>query len=201
MTTLARRQMLIVGAAAVVGATLQSPHAREQSKVPIPKQPETAPPRAPSHVSLITRAEPGERLVYTGRVLDGDSGTAIRSASIFAYNTDITGHYDPVIDQPGAGNPRLRGYMRSDRSGRFRFITVRPGAYPRGNIPPHIHLVVNVSGYKPNVFEVQFKGDELDPRGCFSQSSHPGTDCGSPTFAKDASGVWQLHQDIIMRRL
>ena len=41
-----------------------------------------------------------------------------------------------------ARHGRLRGWARTDASGRYAFDTIRPGAYPDGDEPQHIHLHV-----------------------------------------------------------
>ena len=57
---------------------------------------------------------------------------------IYAYQTDRAGLYPPGATRHG----RLRGWARTDATGRYGFTTIRPGSYPNSNIPQHIHLHV-----------------------------------------------------------
>ena len=81
--------------------------------------------------------EPGDPLVVRGRLLALD-GAAAAGAVVFAYHTDRGGLYDDPSKGPHSW--RLRGWARTDAEGRFTFETIRPGAYPGGSIPPHIHF-------------------------------------------------------------
>src|SRR5688572_29177173 len=51
----------------------------------------TAPPSAPSSVVIAGKDEPGERLVVTGRALEGTKPVA--GVSIYVFHTDIEGLY------------------------------------------------------------------------------------------------------------
>ena len=44
---------------------------------------------------------------------------------VYAYQTDATGIYPRGSTRHG----RLRGWVRTDEAGRYRFDTIRPGAY------------------------------------------------------------------------
>jgi protocatechuate 3,4-dioxygenase beta subunit len=103
-----------------------------------------APSDAPSSIVIAGPDEPGERLVVTGRVIDGTKPVA--SASIFLFHTDVKGRYAPGVTGPDAElNPRLRGLLRTDGQGGYRYETVRPGSYD-GNAA-HVHYIVVARGY------------------------------------------------------
>ena len=82
-------------------------------------------------------SEPGDPLVVSGRLLNLD-GTAAAGAVVFAYHTDRGGLYDDPSKGPHSW--RLRGWARTGADGSFTFETIRPGAYPGGSIPPHVHF-------------------------------------------------------------
>ena len=74
---------------------------------------------------------------------------------------------------PGDSNPRPLdpafqgfGVVTTDAKGNFRFVTIKPGAYPiPGGVvrPPHIHL--DVSGrYDRLVTQMLFPGDPLNDK-------------------------------------
>ena len=116
-----------------------------------------APPNAPSRVVVAPKGEPGERLVVTGRALDGT--TPVAGVSVYVFHTDADGLYAAKDVDPRTAelNPRLHGAMRTDASGRYRYETIRPGSY--NNNAAHVHYVVTAPGYKPRMFDLWFDDD------------------------------------------
>jgi len=116
----------------------------------------------------------GERIVVTGRVLDED-GRAVPDTLIEIWQANAAGRYIHEADRHDAPlDPNFFGGGRcvSDREGRYRFHSIRPGAYPWGNHPNawrpnHIHF----SLFGPSlatrlVTQMYFPGDpllDLDP--------------------------------------
>jgi protocatechuate 3,4-dioxygenase beta subunit len=90
----------------------------------------TATPRA----VLVDASEPGTRLLVRGRLFAADGERPVAGAILYAYQTDVTGVYNPK-----AGPPRLRGFMKTDAEGRFEYDTIRPGSYPGTTIAAHVH--------------------------------------------------------------
>ena len=82
-------------------------------------------------------SEPGDPLIVTGKVVNTD-GSPAANAIVFAYQTDRGGLYDKPENGPHSW--RLRGWVKADKEGAFRFETIRPGSYPNSNNPPHIHF-------------------------------------------------------------
>jgi protocatechuate 3,4-dioxygenase beta subunit len=99
--------------------------------------------RAGRETVLAPSSEPGERLRVEGLVLAPDGTTPVEGAIVYAYQTDAKGRYAT----PPARTPRLRGFMKTDRDGRFSYDTIRPGSYPGGTNPAHVHHQVWGAGY------------------------------------------------------
>ncbi len=89
----------------------------------------------------------GQRILVTGRVLD-DHGRAVPNTLVEVWQANASGRYLHTRDQwPGALDPNFLGMGRclTDASGVYRFLTIRPGAYPWRNHPnawrpAHIHF-------------------------------------------------------------
>lgn len=89
----------------------------------------------------------GQRIIVTGRVLD-DAGVPQVDTLIEVWQANASGRYLHKRDGwPGALDPNFLGMGRclTDSKGVYRFLTVRPGAYPWGNHPnawrpAHIHF-------------------------------------------------------------
>src|SRR5712671_5375863 len=118
----------------------------------------TAPEDAPSRAVLAGSDEPGERLIVTGRTLDGKR--PIAGVSLYVFHTDAKGRYAPDTDnRAGEFNPRLHGSLRTDAKGQYRYETTRPGSYDNG--PAHVHYVVDARGYQPLLLALQFEDDPI----------------------------------------
>ncbi len=118
------------------------------------------------------RGEPiGERMTVSGRVLDSD-GRPVRRTLVEIWQANAAGRYvDPGDDHPAPLDPNFTGAGRclTDDEGRYRFVTVKPGAYPWRNHPnawrpAHIHF----SLFGPElgsrlVTQMYFPGDPLMP--------------------------------------
>ena len=89
----------------------------------------------------------GQRIVVCGRVLD-DNKRPVANTVIEIWQANAAGRYIHAKDNWNAPlDPNFTGAGRviSDADGRYRYVTVRPGAYPWGNHhnawrPAHIHL-------------------------------------------------------------
>jgi protocatechuate 3,4-dioxygenase, beta subunit len=113
----------------------------------------------------------GERIIVTGRVLDED-GRPIRDALIEVWQANAAGRYRHDVDQhPAPLDPNFSGAGRclTDAEGRYRFVSIKPGAYPWGNHenawrPAHIHFSVFGRLLTQRlVTQMYFPGDPLFP--------------------------------------
>ncbi len=111
----------------------------------------------------------GERIVVTGRLLDSD-GRPVRRSLIEIWQTNAAGRYRHAVDQHAAPlDPNFTGTGRclTDDEGRYRFVTIKPGAYPWRNHPnawrpAHIHFSVFGTAFIHRlVTQMYFPGDPL----------------------------------------
>ncbi len=91
----------------------------------------------------------GQRIVVHGRLLDSD-GRGVPNSLIEIWQANAGGRYRHANDQwPASLDPHFAGFGRAvtDGDGRYRFTTIKPGAYPWKNHlnawrPAHIHFSV-----------------------------------------------------------
>ena len=106
-----------------------------------------------STARIAPTSEPGTPLVVRGQLL-GLNGAPLPNAVVFAYHTDREGLYDRRENGPHSW--RLRGWVKTDKDGRFTFETIRPGSYPNSNNPPHVHFTAFLpSGERYHAGELQ----------------------------------------------
>jgi len=113
----------------------------------------------------------GERIIVHGRVLDED-GRPVPDALVEIWQANACGRYIHVVDRhPAPLDPNFTGAGRAktDADGRYRFVTIRPGAYPWGNHtnawrPAHIHFSLFGTDFTQRmVTQMYFPGDPLFP--------------------------------------
>jgi protocatechuate 3,4-dioxygenase beta subunit len=113
----------------------------------------------------------GERIIVHGRVLD-ENARPVPDTLIELWQANAGGRYRHVVDgylAPLDSNVGGCGRAITDAQGRYRFRTVKPGAYPWRNSanswrPPHIHFSVFGSGFAQRLItQMYFEGDPLIP--------------------------------------
>ncbi len=123
----------------------------------------------------VRNGEPlGERIVVTGTVMD-EAGRPQPNTLIEIWQANAAGRYVHIVDQHAAPlDPNFLGAGRAvtDEAGRYRFYTIKPGAYPWGNHsnawrPNHIHFSLFGPSFASRlVTQMYFPGDpllDLDP--------------------------------------
>jgi protocatechuate 3,4-dioxygenase, beta subunit len=127
---------------------------------------------ADADLTLGLPGEPlGERIIVTGRVLDSD-GRPVPDALIEIWQANASGRYaHSVDDHPAPLDPNFSGGGRclTDSLGRYRFVTIKPGAYPWRNHhnawrPAHIHFSLFGRAFTQRlVTQMYFPADPLFP--------------------------------------
>jgi protocatechuate 3,4-dioxygenase beta subunit len=118
----------------------------------------------------IAAGEPiGQRMIVEGRVVD-DDGNPLPNTLIEVWQTNAAGRYRHRLDDFRAPlDPNFQGHGRTltDENGCYRFLTVKPGAYPWNNHrnawrPAHIHFsVFGPSLVSRFMTQMYFEGDPM----------------------------------------
>ena len=116
----------------------------------------------------------GQLIWVTGRLMDED-GMPVRGSIIEVWHANAAGRYIHKMDanSPFPEDPNFLGSGRclTDHEGRYRYLSIKPGAYPVPNHPerwwrpPHIHLSVFGEGFMSRlVTQMFFPEDHLNPQ-------------------------------------
>jgi len=123
---------------------------------------------APWRTRLCRSDEPGEPLSISGTVTAANDCRFIADATLDVWQTNARGLYSNLLgleDPSRPGGFNLRGRMKSDATGGYRFQSVVPGRYPLFwplTRPRHIHVIVTHPLYEPLTTQIYFEGDEYN---------------------------------------
>jgi len=107
--------------------------------------------------TITSKDEKGEPLIMSGTIYQADGVTPAEGVVLFVYHTDSTGYYNKEDD---AYNPRLRGWMKTGKDGKYEFKTIKPAPYPKRTTPAHIHAQIYSSQIREYAIdEYWFEGD------------------------------------------
>ena len=87
--------------------------------------------------------EAGTKVAVNGVVYKQD-GTPAAGVIIYIYHTDQTGMYTKKGNETGWGKRHgyIRGWMKTNEKGEYKFFTLKPAPYPGRKIPAHIHITI-----------------------------------------------------------
>lgn len=82
--------------------------------------------------------------MISGTVYKSNGKTPAPGVVLYVYQTDQTGQYRKKGNETGWGarHGSIRGWMKTNEKGEYRFYTIRPAAYSKTGPPAHIHITV-----------------------------------------------------------
>lgn len=149
--------------------------------------------------TLPMAGEKGERLEISGTIFKLDGKTPAPNVILYVYHTDANGVYQPGPQQTSARlHGRLRGWMKTDAQGRYKFHTIRPAAYPNRKDPQHIHPVIKEPA-KNEYYIDEFRFDDdplLTPAERVKEEQRGGS--GIIKLVRNPQGIWIGRRDIVL---
>lgn len=115
--------------------------------------------------SMVNDKTRGQRIVITGRVLDG-TRTPLRDALVEIWQADADGLHNSPSEMRGAADPNFTGWGRCATdmvSGEFRFETIKPGRVPFNDgrlMAPHVTFWIVARGINIGLHTRMYFGDE-----------------------------------------
>lgn len=105
----------------------------------------------------------GQKILLTGIVYQQDSKTPAPNVLIYYYQTNMEGRYLHKPEEKRSMSPNnlgqthgyIRGWVKTDQNGKYFIYTVRPGIYPTGDFPAHVHLTIK----EPNAIKEYYIDD------------------------------------------
>jgi protocatechuate 3,4-dioxygenase beta subunit len=153
----------------------------------------------PSLSRIAPASEPGEPMRIEGTAFR-INGTTAPGVVVYAYHTDARGVYPEDVrpgGKPGSRHGRIRGWVRTDADGRYRFDTIRPAGYPGTRAPQHVHMhIIEPGRCTYYIDDILFEDDPRLSKEQAQQMSRGRGGSGLVKPARDSSGVWVVTRDI-----
>lgn len=108
--------------------------------------------------------EAGPKLVISGIIYKNDGKTPAPGVVLYIYHTDQTGTYSKRGNEMGWGlrHGYIRGWVKTNEKGEYRFYTLKPASYPNSNNSAHIHPTIKEPGFNEYyIDEYLFEGDKF----------------------------------------
>ncbi|MCY7293371.1 MAG: hypothetical protein LH615_14425 [Ferruginibacter sp.] len=109
--------------------------------------------------------EKGQKLLVTGTAFELDGKTPAPNVFIYYWHTDNDGYYSPKkgMDEKAKRHGHIRGWVKTDKNGKYSIYTIRPAPYPNDNLPAHIHLAIKEPEIDDEYYvdELNFDDDKL----------------------------------------
>lgn len=140
------------------------------------------------------------QLYVSGIVYQSDGKTPAKDVIIYAYHTDKEGIYRKLGNESGWGKRHgiHRGWVKTNKNGRYEFYTFRPASYPNTTIAQHIHLTVKELDTNPYyIDDIQFTDDPLLTKSEINRRPNRGGS-GIVTPAKNSNNMLEVKRDIIL---
>ncbi|HZB43949.1 MAG TPA: hypothetical protein VE360_01825 [Pyrinomonadaceae bacterium] len=195
---LGRAGAVVAGLSALNASALALAGCSSEATPAAPQAASEAPKVLTWNTVITAKDEPGRPLLVSGRIYGPDGKTPLEGVTLYVYHTDNTGLY------PGDGinpAPRLRGWMKTDREGRYEFRTIKPASYPNSSNPEHVHTKASGPGFAERWLDnFWFEDDPLIPSDM--RAKFDGQGAFSPVMAvkRDADGLLRCVRDIRLAR-
>jgi protocatechuate 3,4-dioxygenase beta subunit len=140
-----------------------------------------------------------QKLIVEGIVYHKDKRTVAPNVIVYIYHTDSNGEYSLSPGQAkGKRHGHLRGWVKTDADGKYRFYTTMPAPYPGRDSPAHIHPVIKEPGKGEYYLdEYRFDNDPLLTQELRNKAENRGGS-GIVKLGKNIDGVLFCRRNIIL---
>lgn len=139
------------------------------------------------------------KLKLTGTVFQKDGKTPAANVILYIYHTDRNGVYPTKGDEKDWAKRHgyIRGWIKTNNTGKYTFYTFRPASYPNTRAPQHIHITVKEPTKNEYYIDEFLFGDDpnLSPTEEDNSANRGGSGIVKPDL-KD--GILTAKRDIVL---
>jgi protocatechuate 3,4-dioxygenase beta subunit len=150
--------------------------------------------------SLPDYNEPGPKMIISGVIYQADGKTPAKDVVLYIYHTGQDGKYTNKYNEKGwAGrHGYIRGWIKTNEKGQYRFYTLLPASYPNSTALKHIHPVIKEPG-KNEYYIDEFIFDD-DPFLTTERRNHPRENRGGDGLIKlnNENGILVAERNIVL---
>jgi protocatechuate 3,4-dioxygenase beta subunit len=142
----------------------------------------------------------GRKIKVAGTIYQNDGTTPAKGVVLYIYHTDQNGVYAVKGGETGWAirHGYIRGWVKTDKDGKYTFYTLEPGVYPNRTSPAHIHpTILEPSGKYYWLGSYHFEGDSLLTDSDINPDFPRGGSSGLLTLKKEGD-IWVGARDIIL---
>ncbi len=144
--------------------------------------------------------ETDPKMIISGTVFHKDGKTPASDVIVYIYHTNRGGIYETKGDEKGWDRRHgfIRGWVKTDKSGRYKFYTFRPGPYPGRSNPEHVHITIKEPNTVPYYIDpIMFTDDPLLTADLKNRMGNRGGN-GIITPVNNKNGHLEVVRDIIL---
>ncbi len=154
-----------------------------------------------SHIdTLPDNNESGQKLEVGGVIYQADGITPAAGIVLYLYHTDQNGYYSTKGNETGLGKRHgyIRGWLKTNDKGEYKFYTLKPAPYPNATFPAHIHPTIKEPGKTEYwIDDYVFDDDRFVDEKYKSSAQNRGGN-GILRLTKNELGIYTANRDIIL---
>jgi protocatechuate 3,4-dioxygenase beta subunit len=150
--------------------------------------------------TIASASEPGERMEISGIIYKLDGRTPAANVILYVYHTDANGLYSPAASatEGARRHGHLRGWIKTNQRGEYKFASIRPAHYPNARGPAHVHSIVK----EPDKNEYWIDEYLFDDDPALKREPRPKIEnrrgSGIIHLTKNNDGTWVGRRDIVL---
>ena len=144
--------------------------------------------------------EVGPKLEISGIIYQNDGVTPAAGTVMYIHHTDQTGYYTKKGNETGWGKRHgyIRGWMKTNDKGEYKFYTLRPAPYPNETFPAHNHATIKETGKTEYWIEdFVFEDDKFVDDKYKNRAENRGGE-GILKLTKNENGIYTARRDITL---